>query len=103
MYVRDAFLCRTLTEEITVIGYQKFFTPNGDGVNDYWNIIGGERYPNALITLYDRYGKLLKQLAPQSPGWNGDYLGSPMPADEYWFKFEYDNGKMVNGHFSLKR
>ncbi len=103
VFVRDAFLCRTLTEEITVIGYQKFFTPNGDGVNDYWNIIGAEQYPNAVITLYDRYGKLLKQLSPQSQGWNGDYLGSSMPAGDYWFKFEYGNGEVVTGHFSLKR
>ena len=103
VFVRDPFECRTLTEVIFVIGYQKFFTPNGDSINEYWNIIGAENYPASLVTIYDRYGKLIKQVSPTGEGWDGTYLGNPLPASDYWFKFEYDGGKVVTGHFTLKR
>ncbi len=103
VFVRDPFNCRTLDETIYAIGYQKFFSPNGDMVNDTWNIIGGEKYPNAMVTIYDRYGKPLAQFFSTDLGWDGRYKGRPIPADNYWFKYQYDNGKIITGHFALKR
>lgn len=103
VYVRDPLGCRTISEEVIAIGYQKFFTPNGDGVNEHWNIIGGEIYPDGQLFLYDRYGKLLIQLSPKGLGWDGTVLGSPMPSTDYWFKYVYDNGRVFTGHFSLRR
>ena len=103
VYVRDPLGCRTISEEVIAIGYQKFFSPNGDGINDYWNIIGGELYSDAQLFLYDRYGKLIVQLSPQGSGWDGTILGRPMPSTDYWFKYVYDNGKTYAGHFSLRR
>lgn len=103
IYVRDPFLCRTITEDIFVLGYQRFFTPNGDNTNEYWTVIGTERYPESMIYIYDRYGKLLKQLRPTDKGWNGMHNGLPLPSSDYWFKYIYDVGKVYTGHFSLKR
>jgi len=103
VFVRDPLGCRELTEEVVAIGYQKFFTPNGDNVNEYWNIIGGGRYPGSQLYIYDRYGNLLTQLDANSNGWNGDFLGKPMPSSDYWFKYVYDNSKIIKGHFTLKR
>jgi len=103
VYVRDLYECRTLTEDIFVLGYQKFFTPNGDTINEYWNIIGGDKFPNSVVSIYDRYGKLLKQIDPAGSGWDGIYLGNPLPSSDYWFRYVYDNGKVFTGHFSLKR
>jgi len=103
VYVQDIFGCRTISEEVIAIGYQKFFTPNGDGFNEHWNIIGGELYADAQLFLYDRYGKLLIEISPQGLGWDGTILGKRMPSTDYWFKYVYDNGKMFTGHFSLKR
>ncbi|RIV53617.1 PKD domain-containing protein [Flagellimonas taeanensis] len=103
LYVRDPYGCRTLTNEIVAIGYQKFFTPNGDGVNDHWNIIGGESSPNSLLYIYDRYGKLLRQLSTTAQGWDGTFLGKLMPSADYWFRYEDENGMVQTGHFSLKR
>ncbi|WP_047415859.1 T9SS type B sorting domain-containing protein [Cellulophaga sp. Hel_I_12] len=103
IYVRDPFECRTLSETIFVLGYQKFFTPNGDGTNDFWNIIGGNEYPDSVVSIYDRYGKLVKQIPLNSQGWDGMYNGQALPASDYWFSFTYDNGKTEKGHFSLKR
>jgi gliding motility-associated-like protein len=103
VYVRDLLECRILSDEIIAIGYQRFFTPNGDGTNEYWNIIGAELYPASQLLIYDRYGKFIAQLSPNSRGWDGRYNGIPLPASDYWFKYTYDNDQVIRGHFSLKR
>ncbi len=103
VYVRDVFLCRTLSKQIIALGYQKFFTPNGDGNNEYWNVIGTEKYPGSLLHIYDRYGKLIKQISPMGTGWDGTYNGILLPSSDYWFRYVYDQGKVFTGHFSLKR
>lgn len=93
-----------------VVGYPKFFTPNGDGIHDGWNIRGIETLADPAVFIFDRYGKLLKQLDETSPGWDGTFNGRPLPASDYWFRLEYsrqENGQPVTevlrSHFSLKR
>jgi len=95
--------------EFLVVGYPKFFTPNADGINDDWNIKGIETLTDPVVFIFDRYGKLLKQLDVNT-AWDGTYIGNPMPASDYWFRFEYaeqENGilvaKTLKNHFSLKR
>ena len=91
---------------IKVIDYPPYFTPNGDGIHDTWNIIGLEDEPSTKIYIFDRYGKLLKQISPSSPGWDGTYNGHTMPSTDYWFLVEYPEAgtvKEFRAHFSLKR
>ena len=104
LYIKDKNGCGTITKPIAVIGISKFFTPNGDGFNDYWNVKGVNSNFNSksLIYIFDRYGKLLKQILPSSQGWDGTINGKPMPADDYWFSFQLNN-REAKGHFSLKR
>ncbi|MBT8265132.1 MAG: T9SS type B sorting domain-containing protein, partial [Bacteroidia bacterium] len=64
--------------------------------------------PSAKIYIFDRFGKLLKQLSPTSQGWNGTYNGALMPSDDYWFMVEYNepsdqSRKEFRAHFTLKR
>ncbi len=103
VYVRDKFLCRTLSKDIIALGYQRFFTPNGDGTNEHWNIIGAEKYPESRLYIYNRYGKLLAQILAGSSGWDGTYDGIRMPSTDYWFRYVYDGTKVFSGHFALKR
>ena len=103
VYVRDLLECRILSEEIIAIGYQRFFTPNGDSSNEYWNIIGGELHPDSQLYIYDRYGKFLKQISPNSKGWDGTSNGNPLPESDYWFKYKYLGNQVITGHFTLKR
>ncbi|PRP67212.1 T9SS type B sorting domain-containing protein [Nonlabens agnitus] len=98
--------CGSVTTQIFVYGYPKFFTPNFDGFNDTWNVAAGDRLPILNIYIYDRYGKFLKQLDPTGAGWDGTYLGELLPSSDYWFKLEYEyegTTGTANGHFSLKR
>lgn len=101
--VRDKEGCGEDSSEVTIIDYPKFFTPNDDGFNDYWQIKGISKFPNSKIFIYDRYGKLLKQLSASSLGWDGFYTGKKMNSSDYWFKVDLDNGTSFSGHFTLKR
>jgi gliding motility-associated-like protein len=103
VYVRDTKGCGTVTQEISIIGVPLFFTPNQDGFNDYWQVIESKSIPLAKIFIYDRYGKLLIQLSPNSIGWDGNYNGHRMPSNDYWYRIELESGKVLNGHFTLKR
>ncbi|MFD2915169.1 T9SS type B sorting domain-containing protein, partial [Psychroserpens luteus] len=106
--VRDINGCGEGYGEVTVMDYPKFFTPNGDGYNDTWNISAINDQPNAKIYIFDRYGKLLKQLSPTGAGWNGTYNGNQLPTSDYWFVVEYNepntsDRKEFKAHFTLKR
>jgi gliding motility-associated-like protein len=105
VYINDKNGCGTASQTIAVIGVPKFFTPNGDGHNDYWNVKGvNENFnTNSIIYIFDRYGKLLKQIIPSSQGWDGTFLDQPLSSDDYWYTIKLENGREVKGHFSLKR
>jgi len=96
--------------EFLVVGYPKFFTPNGDGIHDAWNIIGIETLTDPVVFIFDRYGKLLKQLDETTIGWDGTFNGRPMPSSDYWFRLEYARDEdgiqvanTIRTHFSLVR
>ena len=94
------------SQTIRTITYPAYFTPNGDSYNEYWNINGLLQSYNANIYIFDRYGKLIKELKPNSGGWDGTFNGKTLPSTDYWFKVEYtENGirKEFKSHFSLKR
>lgn len=98
--------CGTTVLEAEVFKYPKFFTPNGDGYNETWNIVDLYRHPEAKIFIFDRYGKLLTTFGPKFGNWDGSYHGKPMPPNEYWFKVEYlylGEQKVFKSHFSLIR
>ena len=105
IYISDKNGCGTVSQTIAVIGVPKFFTPNGDGQNDYWNVKGVNNTFNAnsTIYIYDRYGKLLKQITASSQGWDGTFVGQPLPSNDYWYTIKLDDGREAKGHFSLKR
>jgi gliding motility-associated-like protein len=93
-----------------VVGFPKFFTPNGDPFNNEWKIVGIETLQDPVVFIYDRYGKLLQQMTKDSMGWNGEVNGKSLPSSDYWFKLTYIDArgqrataKYIESHFSLKR
>lgn len=109
-YVRDKNGCGiaegTFTQDLTVQGFPKFFTPNGDTYNDYWQFIQPKEGDPVVLTsirIFDRYGKFLKQISQNSLGWDGNLAGRPLPAGDYWFVAVDDANQQYKGHFTLKR
>ncbi|KIA85572.1 T9SS type B sorting domain-containing protein [Flavobacterium sp. AED] len=104
VYARDKNGCGLSNPfKIYVLDYPRFFTPNGDGFNDIWEIKNLNLLPKSKITIFDRYGKLLKELSSTSSGWNGTFNGYTLPSDDYWFNLTFEDGRIIKGHFSLKR
>ena len=103
--IRDLNGCGITEKEISVLGYPKFFTPNGDGINDFWQITGiqGETAAESRVFIYDRYGRVVTQILPNDIGWNGRASAGDLPAADYWFSITLENGKEYKGHFALKR
>lgn len=105
IYIRDKNGCGITPEEVAVIGYPKYFTPNGDGFHDTWQLAGIDNSipSDTKIYIYDRYGRFIKQIRTDSPGWDGLVNGKAYPSTDYWFNVELDDGRAFKGHFSLKR
>ena len=103
VYLRDRNGCGTTQKVIWILYYKRYFTPNGDGINDTWNIDYSEFETNIKIVIYDRYGKMISSLNSRDIGWDGNYNGQPMFATDYWFVVYRQDGRIHKGHFSLKR
>jgi gliding motility-associated-like protein len=100
--VRDKNGCGTATDEVYLLMYPKFFTPNGDGFNDTWKIKFSDIEVGLTVKIFDRYGKFITELQ-NNIGWNATVNGHELPATDYWFVVTRANGKEYRGHFSLKR
>ena len=109
IFVKDKNGCGTVTYDFTQSlkpdDFPKFFTPNNDGINDYWQLSPVNDNVPSLRALYifDRYGNLLSQINPDSIGWDGTYKGRPMPSSTYWFKAVSVFDREIQGYFALKR
>jgi gliding motility-associated-like protein len=105
VFVLDLYGCSVLKVPFSIVGFPKHFTPNGDGYNDTWNIIGANAnfYADTKILIFDRYGRLLKEINPIGNGWDGTFTGKQLPSDDYWFTAQLKDGRNIKGHFSLKR
>lgn len=101
-YVRNN--CDIDHREFIVIIAPKFFSPNNDSHNDFWNVKGMLFYPEAKVSVFDRYGKLITQLSHANPFWDGTLKGKLLPATDYWYVLKINESlPEVKGHFSLIR
>ena len=104
VYIKDINGCGIPTPtRIFVLDYPRFFTPNGDSYNDFWKIKNSAKYPNMLLYIFDRYGKLITQVNSKGNGWDGTFNGHSLPADDYWFTIILENNRIIKGHFALLR
>lgn len=105
LYIRKNNGCMNeiLLQEIVILAVPKFFTPNGDGINDVLEIKELALLPNAQMAIFDRFGKLLQHITVRNPKWDGTFNGKKLPASDYWYSVSYDSGFIRKGHFTLKR
>ena len=105
IFIKDLNGCGLVQKIIAIVGAPKYFTPNGDGYNDFWKIEGISQYfsPATVTFIYDRYGKFLHKIFALDDGWDGTLNGKPLPVEDYWYVINLEDGRTVKGHFSLKR
>jgi gliding motility-associated-like protein len=107
-YVSDPTNCYTVEKQFYIFGFPKFFTPNNDGYNDYWEIKGINKslYSYSDVLVFDRFGKFLVKFKADA-NWNGSYNGNRLPPDDYWYKISVTDQKnntiSHTGHFSIVR
>jgi len=109
IFIQDKNNCGIAQLAISIIGFPRFFTPNNDGFNDTWKVIGVNEnfYASSNIYIFDRFGKFITQINPRGAGWDGLFKGKQLPATDYWFSVELvdaiGNIRTRKGHFSLIR
>lgn len=105
--IRDKNGCSNEILQTHILTYPKFFTPNNDGYNDIWKIEGLIPEMKPKISIFDRYGKLIKVMHLKDIGWDGIFNGVNLPSDDYWFSIEYTTTEGISAifksHFSLIR
>lgn len=78
-------------------------TPNGDNINDYWEIFGVERYKSFMVYIYSAAGELIYQTDnyPENP-WDGRVSGSELPDGIYYYILKNpDHSIVFNGIINL--
>ena len=101
--------CGTATDNVFVRVFKKVivpnvFSPNGDGINDNWQIQALETYGNAIITVFNRYGQQVFQSRGYSRPWNGMHMGKPLPTATYYYVIELDeNFPTLSGSITILR
>ena len=105
--INDKNGCGSQIFEISLISFPNFFSPNGDGKNDFWQIKGGKKsfYKSGTITIFNRYGKIISAFTINDVGWDGTYNGKILNKNDYWFQAilinQNNEVKKRSGHFSL--
>ncbi|MEO7213746.1 gliding motility-associated C-terminal domain-containing protein [Mucilaginibacter sp.] len=79
------------------------FTPNGDGINDYWVIKGLDTYPDATVNIFNRYGKSVFQSTGYAKPFDGTYNGKPLPAGVYYYMINLKRGDILSGNVTILR
>jgi gliding motility-associated-like protein len=81
------------------------FTPNGDGLNDTWQIIGRESYPDMVVTIYNRWGSVVYHAkGPNQKPFDGTYQGEPLPDGTYAYVIQAKpNGHIDRGSVIIGR
>jgi gliding motility-associated-like protein len=95
------------TDEIVVKVLKKplvvnAFTPNGDGVNDTWNIKYLETYPGNTVDIYNRQGEKVYSSIGYATPWDGRYKGAILPTGTYYYIINPKNGrKLISGNVTI--
>lgn len=109
VYVRDKNNCGIAQVTVYVFGFPNFFTPNDDGQNDTWNVLGVDPaiFKSSAIYIFDRYGKLMTNFSTSQSGWDGFYNSHKAVSTDYWYLAKMTDYSGVTseykGHFSLIR
>ena len=102
IYVKHQDCDQVFTAQHIHFYIPEFFTPNNDAVNDTFNLKGIEFFSASQVSIFDRYGKLIKNGVNTALSWDGTFNGQPLPTGDYWYVITIE-GQKFTGHVTLKR
>ena len=102
IHVRSSNQCAPVIKKHLHLTIPKFFTPNGDTINDTFVLNGMDFFSSYEISIFNRYGNLLKRSQNKALSWDGTFNNTPLPASDYWYTIKV-NDTLFKGHFALKR
>ncbi len=79
------------------------FTPNNDGMNDYWYITDIEEYGNVSVTIYNRFGVKVYESGSYHNNWDGTWNGKQLPSASYYYIIKSENKGTISGAVNLVR
>ena len=79
------------------------FSPNGDNVNDIWEITNLSSYPAVALQIYDRWGSRVYETQGYQNDWNGTRNGKPLPVGTYFYSITLSPSKTLTGAISIVR
>jgi gliding motility-associated-like protein len=79
------------------------YTPNGDGVNDYWYIPDIETYGTIQVKVYNRFGKLVYESQYYKNNWDGTFNSAPLPSASYYYVIKSSEKGIINGVVNIVR
>ena len=99
----------SVTDQVLVKVYEELnipntFTPNGDGVNDVWSIVGLISYPKARILVFNRFGSTVYSSFGYDVPWDGKFKGEYLPQSVYYYVIDLNNGdRVISGNIAIFR
>ncbi|MEM1121122.1 MAG: gliding motility-associated C-terminal domain-containing protein, partial [Bacteroidota bacterium] len=79
------------------------FSPNGDGVNDFFRIEGIADYPNNELSVFNRWGTQVFRMKGYKNAWDGTWENSILPNGTYFYFLKDGNGAQYSGYVQLQR
>jgi gliding motility-associated-like protein len=96
-----------LTQSIVTLptfdNISSLFTPNSDGMNDYWYIPDLDEYGKVEVTVYNRFGQSVYQSLNYNNDWDGTYNGNPLPSASYYYIIKSLNNGIIKGVVNIIR
>lgn len=109
LHVRSGNGCGTATDDVFIRVFQKIaipnaFSPNGDGINDTWQIPGLDSYPESELQVFNRYGQPVFHSRGYPKPWNGTFNGKPLPSGTYYYSIDRKNNfPLLSGWIAVIR
>ena len=98
-----ANVTQTIVTLPTFENIRSLFTPNNDGMNDYWYIPDIEQYGTISVQIYNRFGKLLYKSSAYKNDWDGTYNGTPLPEAAYYYIIKSSEKGLIKGVVNIVR
>jgi gliding motility-associated-like protein len=94
----------TTVTVLTDIVIPNTFTPNGDGINDLWQIPSLAYYPKCQVSVFNRYGAIIFHSNGYTKSWDGTYNGKQIASGTYYYLIDLENGSpTTSGYLEVIR